>query len=330
MSIFNEIKKKLLSSKEQIKIVYPEGWNSDIVKATTELVNETDVIIPILIFRNKSEIPASLSKKIERVVIDGLDITKYAEYIYDVRRNKGGISMEDATKLAKSPNFLGSTMVALGEADGEICGIEYSTADTLRAALQIVKHSPDVSTVCSGFIMEKGSKRYVFGDSSVNINPDPEQLASITKALGYFAKNIVNIKKPRIAMLSYSTAGSGKGESVDKVRQAYEIISVDETFVKECSVFGEIQFDAAFDINVMHKKVKELKWDEQANVYVFPDINAGNIGYKIAQRLGNYQAIGPVILGLKKPVNDLSRGASASDVKMLSYITALQAITQKK
>lgn len=330
MSIFNEIKKKLLSSKEQIKIVYPEGWNSDIVKATTELVNETDVVIPILIFRNKSEIPASLSKKIESVVIDGLDITKYAEYIYDVRRNKGGISMEDATELAKSPNFLGSTMVALGEADGEICGIEYSTADTLRAALQIVKHSPDVSTVCSGFIMEKGSKRYVFGDSSVNINPDSEQLASITKALGYFAKNIVNIKKPRIAMLSYSTAGSGKGESVDKVRQAYEIISVDETFVKECSVFGEIQFDAAFDINVMHKKVKALKWDEQANVYVFPDINAGNIGYKIVQRLGNYQAIGPVILGLKKPVNDLSRGASASDVKMLSYITALQAITQKK
>lgn len=329
MSIFNEIKKKLLSSKEQIKIVYPEGWNLDIVKATTELVNETDVIIPILIFRNKSEIPASLSKKIERVVIDGLDVTKYAEYIHDVRRNKG-ISMEDATKLAKSPNFLGSTMVALGEADGEICGIEYSTADTLRPALQIVKHSPDVSTVCSGFIMEKGSKRYVFGDSSVNINPDAEQLASITKDLGYFAKSIANIKKPRIAMLSYSTAGSGKGESVDKVRQAYEIISVDETFVKECSVFGEIQFDAAFDINVMHKKAKALKWGEQANVYVFPDINAGNIGYKIAQRLGNYQAIGPVILGLKKPVNDLSRGADASDVKMLSYITALQAITQKK
>ena len=129
MSIFNEIKKKLLSSKEQIKIVYPEGWNSDIVKATTELVNEINVIIPILIFRNKSEIPASLSKKIERVVIDGLDVTKYAEYIYDARRNKG-ISMEDATKLAKSPNFLGSTIVALGEADGEICGIEYSTADS--------------------------------------------------------------------------------------------------------------------------------------------------------------------------------------------------------
>ena len=258
MSIFNKIKKKLLSSKEQIKIVYPEGWNLDIVKAATELVNETDVIIPILIFRNKSEIPASLSKKIERVVIDGLDVTKYAEYIYDVRRNKG-ISMEDATKLAKSPNFLGSTMVALGEADGEICGIEYSTADTLRAALQIVKPSPDVSTVCSGFIMEKGSKRYVFGDSSVNINPDPEQLASITKALGYFAKSIANIKKPRIAMLSYSTAGSGKGESVDKVRQAYEIISVDETFAKECSVFGEIQFDAAFDINEKKKKAKALK-----------------------------------------------------------------------
>ena len=328
MSIFNEIKKDLSSSKKQIKIVYPEGWNSEIVKATTALVHKTDSIIPILIFRSKDEIPSSLSEKIKTVVIDGLDLKKYAEYIYEARRNKG-ISMEDATKLAKMPNFLGSTMVAMGEADGEICGIEYSTADTLRAALQIVKPSPDVATVCSGFIMEKGSTRYVFGDSSVNINPDPEQLASITKALGHFAKTIANIKKPRIAMLSYSTAGSGKGESVDKVRQAYEIVSVDETFVKECSVFGEIQFDAAFDVNVMHKKAKSLNWDEQANVYVFPDINAGNIGYKIAQRLGSYQAVGPVILGLKKPVNDLSRGANASDVQMLSYITALQAITKK-
>ena len=329
MSVVNEIKKTLLSSNKQIKIVYPEGWNSDIINATTAIVDETNVIVPILIFRNKSEIPAFLSKKIERVVIDELDITKYADYIYDIRKNKG-ISMEDAKRLAKSPNFLGSTMVALGEADGEICGIEYSTADTLRAALQIVKPSPDVSIVCSGFIMEKGTNRYVFGDSSVNINPDSEQLASITKALGRFAKSIANIKKPHIAMLSYSTAGSGKGESVDKVRQAYQIVSVDETFVKECNVFGEIQFDAAFDLNVMHKKAKNLKWDEQANVYVFPDINAGNIAYKIAQRLGNYQAIGPVILGLRKPVNDLSRGASASDVQMLSYITALQAITEKK
>ena len=329
MPIFNEIKKKLLSSKEQIKIVYPEGWNSDIVKATTELVNETDVIIPILIFRNKSEIPTSLSKKIERMVIDGLDVTKYAEYIYDARRNKG-ISMEDATKLAKSPNFLGSTMVALGEADGEICGIEYTTADTLRAALQIVKPSHNCPTVCSGFIMEKGNTRYIFGDSSLNIDPDAEQLAAIAKSLGYFAKQIADISKPRIALLSYSTNSSGKGPSVDKVRQAYQIASVDEKFTKNFNIYGEIQFDAAFDLNIMRKKAKKLNWTEPANVFVFPDINTGNISYKIAERLGKFHAIGPVILGLKKPVNDLSRGASAKDVLNLSYLTALQVISVDK
>ena len=327
MSIITKIKSRLLQSDKKIKIVYPEGWNVDIVQCAKNLIKKAKPIQPILIFRTKSEVPTDLPISIQKVIVDEIDVKKYAETIYEVRKNKG-LSMDEALNLAKKPNFLASTMIFLNEADAEICGIEYSTADTLRAALQIVGPDPNTPRVCSGFIMEKGENRYVFGDSSLNINPDAEQLAAIAKSLGYFAKQIAGINKPYIALLSYSTNGSGKGPSVDKVRQAYEIVNVDEKFTKEFKVFGEIQFDAAFDLDVMHKKVKSLNWNEQANVFVFPDINAGNISYKITERLGKYKAIGPVILGLKKPINDLSRGAKTPDVESLSYITALQVIAK--
>ena len=328
MSIISKIKSKLEKLQKEIKIVYPEGWNADIVECAKNLVSKTKYIQPILLFKSKQEVPPELPLSIKKIVIDEIsndDMKKYVEAIYEIRKNKG-LSMAEALNLAKCPNFLASVMVALNEADAEICGIEYSTADTLRAALQIVGPNPNTPRVCSGFIMEHGSKRYIFGDSSLNIDPDAEQLAGIAKTLGYLAKDIALIKKPHIAMLSYSTNGSGKGPSVDKVRHAYEIASVDEVFTSKFKIFGEIQFDAAFDLEVMHKKVKKLGWDQSANVYVFPDINAGNISYKIVERLGKYKAIGPIILGLKKPVNDLSRGAKASDVENLSYITALQAI----
>lgn len=328
MSVIKKIRTKLNKANKSVKIVYPEGWNADIVECVRKLVAQTKNIQPILLFKTSKEVPDHLPSSIKVIVIDKINTEKYANAIFESRKSKG-MTQEEANKLAKAPNFLASTMVLLGEADAEICGIEYSTADTLRAALQIVGPSPDCLRVCSGFIMEKGNKRYVFGDSSLNIDPDAEQLAAIAKSLGYFAEQIACISKPQIALLSYSTNGSGKGPSVDKVRHAYEIASVDENFTKNFKIFGEIQFDAAFDLDVMHKKAKNLNWTEQANVFVFPDINAGNISYKIAERLGKFHAIGPVILGLKKPINDLSRGAKAEDVLNLSYITALQTISQK-
>lgn len=328
MSVINSIKTKLNKSGKEVKIVYPEGWNADILECVRELVAQTKNIKPILLFRKKDEVPNDLPSSVKTVIINSIHIDKYANAIYEVRKSKG-MTKEEAEQLAKAPNFLASTMVLLGEADAEICGIEYSTADTLRAALQIVGPSPDCPRVCSGFIMEKGNTKYVFGDSSLNIDPDAEQLAAIAKSLGYFAKQIACISKPRIALLSYSTNGSGKGPSVDKVRQAYQIASVDENFTKSFNIYGEIQFDAAFDLAIMHKKAKNLNWTEQANVFVFPDINAGNISYKITERIGKFHAIGPVILGLKKPVNDLSRGAKAQDVLNLSYITAWQAMSKR-
>ena len=329
MSIIKKIKSKIIKSKKEVKIVYAEGWNPDIIECVKQLVQQTKYIRPILLFRNKNEIPEKLPSSISTIIIDNIDTSKYAEVIYEARKSKG-ITQAEAEKLAKSPNYLASAMVSIGDADAEICGIEYTTADTLRAALQIVKPSHNCPTVCSGFIMEKGNTRYIFGDSSLNIDPDAEQLAAIAKSLGYFAKQIADISKPRIALLSYSTNSSGKGPSVDKVRQAYQIASVDEKFTKNFNIYGEIQFDAAFDLNIMRKKAKKLNWTEPANVFVFPDINTGNISYKIAERLGKFHAIGPVILGLKKPVNDLSRGASAKDVLNLSYLTALQVISVDK
>lgn len=330
MAIFNELIEHIKKSDKTTSIVFAEGWNKDIVTAAKMIINEVKgKIIPILIFRTSSEIPSNLPKEVKTIVIDKYDLTKYANHIYELRKHKG-ISEDDAMSLAKKPNFLASTLVSMGEADGEICGIEYTTADTLKAALQIVKPATGVKTVCSSFIMEKGNERLVFGDSSVNIDPTVEQLECIVKSMAGFARDIAGIDDVRIALLSYSTAGSGKGESVDKVRHAYELIKIDEEFVNKNKVFGEIQFDAAYDVNVMKKKAKNLDWNAPANVFVFPNIDAGNIGYKIAQRMGKFEAIGPVVLGLSKPVNDLSRGASASDVANLSYITAVQALKAKK
>ncbi|MDD6144804.1 MAG: phosphate acetyltransferase [Mycoplasmataceae bacterium] len=329
MSLFTELKEVINNSNQKVKIVYPEGWHPFVLQAATEIVKSKIKITPILIFRTPNEVPNDLDKDVIKVVISEMDLNKYITYIYETRKHKG-ISLEDAQKLASQPNFLGSAMVALGEADGEICGIEYPTADTLKAALQIVKPANGVKTVCSGFVMEKGEHRCIFGDASVNINPDSDELVSITKSLSSLARNIAKITTPRIAMLSYSTAGSGKGASVDKVRNAYNLIKMDEAFLKENKIFGEIQFDAAFDLDVMKKKAKTLEWQEPANVFVFPNIDAGNIGYKIAQRMGGYQAIGPIILGLSHPVNDLSRGASCQDIIDLTYITAVQYLTKNK
>lgn len=325
MTIFEVIKEKIKAQKQIVKIVFPEGWNKTIISVANKICKEGLNIKPIVIFNKRNELPNNVETLFQPVFIEETDLSKYANFVYELRKKKN-VTLEQAKELVKKSNFLASTMVAIGEADCEICGIEYSTADTLRAALQIVRPKDGTKIVCSGFIMEKDGSRLVFGDSSVNIDPKPEELAEITKSLANFAKNIALIDEVRIAMLSYSTDGSGKGDSVEKVKKAFAIVNNDNTFTSKYKCFGEIQFDAAINVDVMKKKAKKLEWNAPANVFVFPNIDAGNIGYKIAQRLGNYQAIGPVIVGLNKPVNDLSRGANENDVIQLTYITALQAI----
>jgi phosphate acetyltransferase len=273
-------------------------------------------------------VPADI--KISHIVIDSNDLTKYSQLLYELRKTKG-MTEEEAKKLACEPNYLASLMVKANDADGEICGIDYTTKDTLKPALQIIKTAPGSKLVTSAFVMEKGQERYVFGDCAINLYPTSEELAEIAKMISIFAKDMAQIEHVHTAMLSYSTTGSGAGESVDKVKGAFNIIKDDaECKNKGISIFGEMQFDAAFVPEVMKKKAKGITWTTPANVFVFPNIDAGNIGYKIAQRLGGYDAIGPVLIGLALPVNDLSRGASKNDVVGLSYVTGNQCLLIKR
>ena len=214
-------------------------------------------------------------------------------------------------------------LVHLGIVDGMVSGANHSTAATVRPALQIIKTRPNVKRTSGAFLMVRGSERYLFGDCAININPDAEGLAEIAINSAITAK-MFGID-PKIAMLSYSTKGSGFGESVDKVVEATKIA---HELRPDLEIDGELQFDAAFVPETAALKAPGSKVAGQANVFIFPGIEAGNIGYKMAERLGGFAAVGPVLQGLNKPVNDLSRGCNAEDVYNLTLITAAQAVEQ--
>lgn len=255
------------------------------------------------------------------------DLSKYADLLYELRKAKG-LERADAEKLARNPLYLGVLMVKAGEADGMVAGSVNATGDVLRPALQIIKTAPGINTVSSCFIMvlpefskygENGVM--VFGDCAVNPNPTAEQLADIAIASAASAKNIAGIH-PRVALLSFSTMGSAKHELVDKVRAAVEIA---KKAAPELELDGELQLDAAIVESVAKLKAPKSKVAGHANVLIFPDLQAGNIGYKLVQRLAGAEAVGPICQGFNKPVNDLSRGCSADDVVNVVAMTALQA-----
>jgi phosphate acetyltransferase len=210
-----------------------------------------------LIFRTKSEIPVGFD--LAHLIIDETDLNKYSHLLYELRKAKG-LTIEQAQQLVKQPNYLATLIVKNNDADGEICGIDYTTKDTLKPALQIIKTTPNSKLVTSAFILEKNDELYVFGDCAINLYPTSEELANITKMIALFAHDTAGIIDVRTAMLSYSTVGSGTGESVDKVKAAYELIKNDEELkTKNIQIFGEIQFDAAFVPEVMKKKAKGIQ-----------------------------------------------------------------------
>lgn len=321
--IIESLKKKIKESKIIPKIVFVEGWSAFVQKAAIKLTEEK-IIKPVLMFRNKTEIPATLPPNIPRLIVSTLDLLKYAKVLHELRKSKG-MSLPQALEEVKNPNVLAPLLVKLGEVDGEVCGKEYATKDTLRPALQILKTDETSKIVSSAFIMNKETERLIFGDCAINLNPSPEELAAITQNTIKFASQILNFKEINCAMLSYSTYGSGKGESVNKVREAYDLVTA-EPLPMGVNVAGEMQFDSAYVEAVRKQKAPKLNWKEGANVFVFPNIDAGNIGYKIAQRLGQYEAIGPILLGLAKPVNDLSRGASIEEIIDVGIVTGMQAV----
>lgn len=255
------------------------------------------------------------------------DSERYAAVLCELRKSKG-MTIEQARELVKLPLYFGAVMLKCGDIDGMVGGAVYSSADVLRSALQVVKGAPGVKTVSSCFVMVPpegfaycDAPAMIFSDCAVVPYPDANQLADIVAASYASCKSIVGVD-PKIAMLSFSTKGSAKHESIDKVTAA--LAAVKEAH-PDYDVDGELQLDAAIVPSVGNQKAKGSAVAGKANVLVFPNLDAGNIGYKLAQRFGGCMAIGPIMQGLDKPINDLSRGCVADDIVAAVAITALQA-----
>ena len=306
------------------KLVFTEGFDPRILEAASRLKKE-GLLEPILL-GNVDEVKAKAKEcgfDISGIeIIDPLtyqDFDKVVDLMAEIR--KGKQTREECAALLKKSNYFGTMLVKMGLADALLGGATYSTADTVRPALQIIKTKPGSKIVSSSFILfkeENGKQiKYAMGDCAINLFPSDDELVEIAietartaQAFGIDAK---------VAMLSYSTLGSGKGESVDKVRSAANRL---KEMNLDFDVDGELQFDAAFSPVVAKTKAKDSKVAGQANTFIFPDINAGNIGYKIAQRLGGFDAFGPILQGLNAPINDLSRGCNAYEVYQMAIITA--------
>ena len=320
------------------RIVLPEGTEERTLKAADKAI--ADGIADIIILGNKDEIVA-LSEKFgltnisKATIIDpenNPDATKYAELLYELRKAKG-MTMEDALKLVCNPLYLGCLIIKAGDADGQVAGAQNTTGNVLRPALQIIKTTPGITCVSGAMMMLTKAKEYgengvlFFADVAVTPNPDANQLSQIAVCTAQTAKALAGIEQPRVAMLSFSTKGSAKHEMVDKVAEATRLA---HELAPTLDLDGELQADAALVPFVGASKAPGSTVAGKANVLVFPDLGAGNIGYKLVQRLGNAEAIGPVLQGIARPVNDLSRGCSVEDVYMMIAITANQAIAAKK
>lgn len=322
MSDLFEVLKQKISGKN-LKIVFPEGTDERIVKAAARLAGEK-ILIPILL----GHVDAIQTKAKELgVSLDGAEVYDPETFAgidelvtAFVERRKGKATAQEARKILLDENYFGTMLVYVKKADGLVSGAAHSTADTVRPALQIIKTKEGVDKTSGVFIMVRDEEKYVFADCAINIAPDSNDLAEIAVESAKTAE-MFNIH-PRVAMLSFSTKGSAKSDETEKV-----VAAVKEAQRRAPSLVldGEFQFDAAFVPSVAKKKAPGSPIQGDANVFIFPSLEAGNIGYKIAQRLGNFDAVGPILQGLNSPVNDLSRGCNEDDVYKLALITAAQA-----
>ena len=308
------------------KIVFTEGEDSRILEASSRLL-ASNFLHPILIGNEEKIMNAAEESGFNIRGAEIIDPEKYekmdemVEILCELRKKKG-MTPEKARQVLSQANYFGTMLVKMGVADSLLGGATYSTADTVRPALQIIKTKPGHSIVSSCFLLVRPSATgenevIAMGDCAINIKPSEDELVEIAGEASKCAK-IFGVD-PQVAFLSYSTHGSGKGEDVDKMcnaarkaREKYPDLPID----------GELQFDAAVSPRVARTKCPESNVAGHANTFIFPDINAGNIGYKIAQRMGNFEAYGPILLGLNAPVNDLSRGCNASEVYSMAIITA--------
>ena len=321
MEVFEKLKSSLVG--RNARIVLPEGEEPRILQAAKRIVKESDVTPVLLGNTEKIRIYLEIEGVTEGFeVIDPHHYDGFEEMVAAlVERRKGKMTEEEARQaLLEDVNYFGVMLVYLGLVDGMVSGAIHSTASTVRPALQIIKTQPGVKRTSGAFLMVRGDERYLFADCAININPDAEGLAEIAINSASTAK-MFGID-PHIAMLSYSTKGSGFGEGVEKVVEATKSA---QELRPDLDIDGELQFDAAFVPEIAALKAPGSKVAGKATVFVFPSIEAGNISYKMAERFGGFAAVGPVLQGLNKPVNDLSRGCNADDVFKLTLITASQA-----
>lgn len=323
-NLFGELKQKIVG--KHIKIVFPEGNDHRVVRAAARMKFEG--LAEPIILGNPQDVHSLLTDLgfsdpgIEIInPNDYADFNQMKELFVEIR--KGKVSPEDAETILRDVNYFGVMLVQMGLADGMVSGAIHSTADTVRPALQIIKTKPGISRTSGVFLMnrENTNERYIFADCAINIDPNAQELAEIAISTADTAK-IFDID-PKVAMLSFSTMGSGSGAQVEKVVEATRLAKEARP---DLALDGELQFDAAFVEATAKLKAPDSPVAGQANVFIFPDLQSGNIGYKIAQRLGMFEAVGPILQGLNKPINDLSRGSSSEDIYKLSIITAAQTL----
>lgn len=326
MSVFSLFKKQVEEASEKKRIVFPESDDLRVLTAVSNL-NKDGIIEPILI-GNKDEVQKLAAD--HNLDIDGVkiydqnnydDLDEMADAFVKARRKDTSIA-EAKAKLAQG-NYFGTMLVQMGKADGMVSGAAHSTANTVLPALQLIHAAKGMHRVSGAFVMEKGNERYIFADCAININPDEETLAEI----GYQSAQTAKMAEidPKVAFLSFSTNGSATGPMVDKVHDAAAMFQKNHP---EIPANGELQFDAAFVPAVGKKKAPDSKVAGHANVFIFPELQSGNIAYKMVQRLGGFTAVGPILQGLAAPVNDLSRGCSEQDIYDLAIVTAAQSLAK--
>ncbi|MDU1582622.1 MAG: phosphate acetyltransferase [Peptoniphilus harei] len=322
MSLIENLRSKVRASKPEI--VFPEGDDPRILRAAIRL-NEDGDIKPIVL-GDKKELEALAEK--EGVKLGDLEILDPANYEAKdemvkafVERRKGKATEAQAAEILKDHNYFGTMLIYMGKAKGLVSGAAHTTADTVRPALQIIKTKEGYKRCSGAFIMLRGEEMYLMADCAINIDLDAEGLAEVAVVSNETARQFG--MDPKIAMLSFSTKGSASHERVTMVAEATKMAKEKNP---DMAIDGELQFDAAFVESVAKKKAPGSEVAGHANVFVFHNIEAGNIGYKIAQRFGGFEAIGPILQGLNAPVNDLSRGCVEDEVYSLAIITAAQAV----
>ena len=329
MSMIERVKEKARADRKTI--VFPEGIEERTIQAAAVLVKEK-LVDPVLLGK-----PEEIEGEAKRLGVDltGIRIENpadsdnfqtYADNLYELRKAKG-VTPEKAEELTLDPMYYGIMMVKMGDADGLVSGAVHTTGDMLRPALQIIRTKPEMKIVSSSFLMDCPDKSLgedgllVYADCVVMPSPTEEELAYIAVAAADTARKLCGIEEPRVAMLSFSTKGSAKHESVSKMQRAVEIA---HKIAPDLLLDGEMQFDAALVPEIGASKAKGSPVAGRANVLIFPDLQAGNIGYKITQRIGGAECFA-VLQGLQKPCNDLSRGCSVEDIVNTAAMTAVQA-----